>query len=668
MTDKTRISKDILWLLVLLGAVASVFRIWFGLGATTNLSDAVPWGLWKILNMVAGVALSTGGFTIGFLVYVLRIKRFKPLVRPAILIAFLGYGCSCVALLLDIGLPQRFWHPIVMWNEHSFLFEVFWCVLLYFTVTFIELCPTILARSPFKTLEAFLHKIVFGVVIVGISLSSLHHSSLGSLFLVTPQRLHPLWYSELLPLFFIISAMGAGMMVVVLIRIIYARLYDPEPVFGKMPDEKTRLVCSLDGSVKGGNGPSPVGRDIPMLRSLAIIAVSILGIYFAIKLIDFTISNTWGALFAGTWESWLLIAQMLLMVILPFLLVILPRTGNTPTGLGFAAFSAAAGMALQRLNVGIFGYFWDAKTVYFPSLIEWAVCFGVVAAAGLLFLFITENFSVFDEKWKERKATTGMFRASFDSISHVWNTVLRSGLQRVTLMAVFAIPIAWVVLYPPYANDDSTHTKVRPSLGLDTLRQELRIDGNRQGLFTDFSHEKHQQRMGGKASCWKCHHISMPQDASTPCSQCHRDMVNATLIFDHFSHMDAVAADQQLPGIHPENHSCVVCHPANQAKTPFNAKSCLQCHERDMGWTASDQASTCELAYACNYRQAMHHTCIPCHQREADSVGRPELGECSTCHQSLRARNQETPVLAESKLDNHLYNNKRRRYIGARPR
>ena len=229
--------------------------------------------------------------------------------------------------------------------------------------------------------------------------------------------------------------------------------------------------------------------------------------------------------------------------------------------------------------------------------------------------------------------------------------------MRVTLMAVFVIPIVWVVLYPPFASDDSTDTKVRPSLGLDTLRYGLRIDGNRQGLFTDFSHEEHQQRLGGKASCGQCHHISMPRDVSTPCSRCHRDMVNATLIFDHFMHMYAVAEDQQLPGRHPENNSCIVCHPANQAKISSNAKSCLQCHKQDMGWTANDQTFIGELAYACNYRQAMHNTCTPCHQQNAESVGRPELGECCTCHQSLRARNQETPVLVESKLDNHGYKN-----------
>ena len=202
MARSTRHVKDLLWIVALAGLVAAVFRLWFGLGATTNLSDAMPWGLWKVFNMVGGVALSTSGFTVGLLVYVLRLERFRPYLKPAILVAFLGYGCSCTALLFDIGLPQRFWHPIFMWNMHSFLFEVFWCVLLYFTVTAIELLPVIIERFRTEKIVRWLHRIAFGVVVVGISLSSLHHSSLGSLFLVTPLRLHSLWYSSLLPVFF----------------------------------------------------------------------------------------------------------------------------------------------------------------------------------------------------------------------------------------------------------------------------------------------------------------------------------------------------------------------------------------------------------------------------------------------------------------------------------
>jgi len=259
MVKSTRHIKDILWAIALAGLMAAIFRLWFGLGATTNLSDAMPWGLWKVLNMIAGVALSTSGFTIGLLVYVFKLERFRPYVKPAILVAFLGYGCSVTALLFDIGLPQRFWHPIFMWNVHSFLFEVFWCVLLYFTVTAIELLPIIVERFRSANIVRWLHRVAFGVVVIGISLSSLHHSSLGSLFLVSPTRLHPLWYSPLLPIFFILSAMGAGIMVVVLVRILYAYWYDPEPVFGPESTKIDGQTCVISDPLTGVRPKTPGG-------------------------------------------------------------------------------------------------------------------------------------------------------------------------------------------------------------------------------------------------------------------------------------------------------------------------------------------------------------------------------------------------------------------------
>ena len=302
MQNKIRIIKDILWFFVFWALIIAVFRMWFGLGATTNLSDEMPWGLWKILNMIAGVALSTCGFTIGFLAYVLNIEKFKPLVRPAILIAFLGYGSSCMALMFDIGLPQRFWHPFVMWNEHSFLFEVFWCVIIYFTVTFIEMVPNILERFKAKKLVHFLHKISIGVVILGISLSSLHHSSLGSLFLTTPLRLHELWYTSLIPWMFIVSAMGCGMMFLILVKLFYARFYDPESVFGNDIAYKTQMTCALDSEF-GKKIPRIFGKDMPMLSSLAVIASSILGVYLVLKVYDLFASGSINALAAGTWRA-----------------------------------------------------------------------------------------------------------------------------------------------------------------------------------------------------------------------------------------------------------------------------------------------------------------------------------------------------------------------------
>jgi Ni/Fe-hydrogenase subunit HybB-like protein len=469
VNNKLRHFKDILWFIAMFGLMAALFRIWFGLGATTNLTDAMPWGLWKVLNMIAGVALATSGFTIGFLYYVLKLKQFKPLVKPAILVAFLGYGCSCLALLFDIGLPHRFWHPLVMWNEHSFLFEVFWCVTLYFTVTAIELSPTILKRLGAEKISHWLHRIAFGVVIVGISLSSLHHSSLGSLFLVTPLRLHDLWYTPFIPWFFIISAIAAGMMFIIFTRIVYAYFYDPEPIFGDRLKQGRGETYS-PGEVGSSRQQVTAGPQLQMLQRLAVISASILAVYLVLKVGELIYSGSMQALLAGTWESWLFAVELFITALLPIVLVAIPQTRRSPYGLGVAAFSASTGLALNRVNVGIFGYFHDAVTPYVPSLTEWALSLGVVAAAALAFFAVAENFPIFDDRWRRREESLGFFSYSFDRLSHVWNTVLNNSLQRRTIIVVFAIPLAWIMLYPPYHPDAGETYSISPPIGVDQTR------------------------------------------------------------------------------------------------------------------------------------------------------------------------------------------------------
>jgi Ni/Fe-hydrogenase subunit HybB-like protein len=636
MSNRARGLKDLLWALALAGLVAGVLRLWFGLGATTSLSDAVPWGLWKVLNMVAGVAVSTSGFTVGFLVYVLRIERFRPLMKPAILVAFLGYGCSCLALLFDIGLPHRFWHPLVMWNHHSFLFEVFWCVTLYFTVTAVELAPVIFERLRAERTVRFLHKVAFGVVVAGISLSSLHHSSLGSLFLVTPQRLHALWYTPLLPLLFIVSAIGTGLMFVVLVRILYARWYDRDSVFG--PAAPARELIKLS-DVEPRDHPEPArGPDMPMLSRVAAIAGGVLGLYLVLQIVNLVVTGAWRALVAGTWESWLFALELLISAVLPVLLVALPRTRRSPYGLGIAAFSATAGLALNRLNVGIFGYFRDAGAVYFPSLAEWALSIGVVAAAGLAFLFVVENFAVFGDRREDRRVSPGMFRASFDSLSRVSKAALSGGVERTTLIAVLVVPLAWAAMYPPYAHP--ADPLVRPASGLDVLRTTLRIDGDQRGVWTEFPHADHQERLGGEEACRTCHHMALPEDQSTPCSRCHQQMVRPTLIFDHAYHRTAVAERELLGGLYPANHACAECHTAGDAKTAASAKHCLECHEKDTQW-AREYDHTAVLTRAVSYLDAMHENCIPCHEEEGAIQGRDTLGDCATCHPSLKPKTRD---------------------------
>jgi hypothetical protein len=163
---------------------------------------------------------------------------------------------------------------------------------------------------------------------------------------------------------------------------------------------------------------------------------------------------------------------------------------------------------------------------------------------------------------------------------------------------------------------------------------------------TEFPHDDHKDRLGGESSCQDCHHLSMPGDETTPCSRCHTHLVDPTTIFDHERHQTLVAEEEGFGGVFPENHTCAHCHTPGEAKTAENAKPCLECHEEHTGWTSEADDPSADLARAVSYLEAMHGTCIECHEKEAEKLDRPELRDCSTCHNSLGSRPVPTQVIA----------------------
>jgi hypothetical protein len=264
---------------------------------------------------------------------------------------------------------------------------------------------------------------------------------------------------------------------------------------------------------------------------------------------------------------------------------------------------------------------------------------GVLAAAALVFLFVVEAFPIFDEKWKERRVAKTRFVADFDRNSGVWRTALSSPLNRVSLVAVFALPIAWMSLYPPFVSGGTpADDVVRPPSAANADRSVLKIDGNHRSLAVIFPHKDHQERLGGDASCGRCHHVSWPSDRSTPCSRCHRRMEGPTEVFEHTSHFASVAEREKLAGWIPENRSCAVCHATGTPRGAASAKPCLECHKEDMAATREPDGPLA-LSEARGYRTAMHDTCISCHEQERERVKRPGLAECANCHEALRPRN-----------------------------
>ncbi|MDR3674714.1 MAG: polysulfide reductase NrfD, partial [Acidobacteriota bacterium] len=191
--------RVVLVIILALGAYSTYARFFHGLGGSTNLSNRFPWGLWIGFDVLCGVGTAAGGFTLAAVVYVFHLERFRPIIRPAILIAFLGYARVGSTMLFEVGRPIRIWYTLIFWNIHSVLFEVSWCVMLYVTVAALEFAPVILERLGWETPKKALKTVMLPLVFFGILLSTMHQSSLGSLFLIVPTKLHPYWYSPLLP-------------------------------------------------------------------------------------------------------------------------------------------------------------------------------------------------------------------------------------------------------------------------------------------------------------------------------------------------------------------------------------------------------------------------------------------------------------------------------------
>jgi len=361
-------------IIVLLGLIITFLRFTQGLGAVTNLSDYNPWGLWIGFDLLCGVALAAGGYVTSAAVYIFGLKKYHSAVRPAILTGFLGYALVVLALNYDVGRPWRLPYPfIIQQGTTSVLFEVGACVLLYLIVLFVEFTPSALEWLGLKKARNLILRLTMALTFLGVILSTLHQSSLGALFLIAPSKLHPLWYSQYIPVFFFVSSIIAGLSMVIFEGSLTHRYF---------ADKMDAIHLKEKEDVVFGFGKA---------------ASFVLAGYFMIKVFGIAMDNNWHWL-STSWGAWFLV-ELLGFVALPSLLY---ATGVREKNIGLIKWTAAwtvLGIVVNRLNVGLIAFNWHlpASERYFPHWMEIALSLFVVTVGLIVFRFIVTHMPILYE-------------------------------------------------------------------------------------------------------------------------------------------------------------------------------------------------------------------------------------------------------------------------------
>lgn len=376
----------ILLALTAIGMAVAGYRFLYGLAATTNLDQQHPWGLWIAIDVATGVALAAGGFTTAALVYVFHRERFHALARPALITAMLGYTFVGIGLMVDLGRYYNIWHPMMpsMWQGNSVLFEVGMCVMCYLTVLYIEFLPIVCerlvgnARFPrISRLAAAVNRLVnrtmFLFILAGVVLSCLHQSSLGNLMVIAPTKVHALWYTPILALLFLLSAIAVGFPMVIV--------------------ESTYASWSLR-----------LKPEMEALRALARCIPAILGVYLAFKMGDMLVRESFRYL-DGSAQSVMFLIEVVGGLIIPLVMPLIDRVRNHRWGMFVASLLIVLGVALNRVNVFLVAYHPPyAVRTYFPSLGEFAVTIGLASALILVYRVIVTYLPVIEHQEQARTA------------------------------------------------------------------------------------------------------------------------------------------------------------------------------------------------------------------------------------------------------------------------
>ena len=376
------------WVIVLVaialnGLAFLAMRFFFGIGSVTNLNDQFPWGIWIGLDVGAGVALAAGGFTTAALGHIMHRDKYEVIIRPALLTAMLGYTFVAMGVFVDIGRWYYIWHPLVMWNGNSALFEVGICVMIYVSVLYIEFLPIVTERfigrvnlpgflkrsnllvdGLLRKLDRGLDKTMFIFIIAGVVLSCLHQSSLGTLMVIAGPKMHPLWQTPVLPLLFLLSAFSVGFPMVIMESIAASKSFGLKP-------------------------------ETEVLSSLSKFIAPLLGIYLAAKLGDMFIRETFVYLAEVNSTSILFGVELVIGVIIPLRMFMSSAVRESVPGLFTASMLVIFGVVMNRFNNFVTAYNPPYATeAYFPSFGEISVTLGFVALEILIYRLFVKIFPI----------------------------------------------------------------------------------------------------------------------------------------------------------------------------------------------------------------------------------------------------------------------------------
>jgi len=603
--------------MVMLGFMAVGFafiavRFIFGIGKVANLNNQFPWGLWASIDIASGVALAAGGFTTGAIAYIFNRRQYHAVIRPALLTAMLGYTFVVLGLLVDIGRYWNIYSPMFNWNGNSVLFEVAICVMIYSNVLYIEFIPIWVERFKGKVnlpgimsglnniiekildiADGILGKVMFLFIIAGVVLSCMHQSGLGSLMLIAKYKIHPLWYTPILPLLFLLSALAGGYPIVTFESIIVSKSFNRRPEMEVL---------------------TPLAKYMPVM----------MGLYLAFKLGDMIVRGTYIYLFDGTYQTNAFVVEVLFGVILPFTLLLFKKVRHSPGWLFFASTLYVLGILMNRINVFIVAYTPPYKIVsYFPALGEIFITVGLIAGLMFLYRVFVFIFPVLGARPKEMAPMVLVFL--FLSIT-MWPFSQAQGSENYSMIK------------KPLLLEENVIPSIADAPKLTILSSPVINQYSDKYESVRFMHSKHANVL---KDCSICHHrisreegdkygepvtlakLQEMKEMPNSCASCHDHPFNPKQLHTpglkgayHQLCMDCHKESEQVPHVRgPILYSAMVRGPVVRILDTRAPTDCLACHPKKV----PDHKDLVKLEEEAD-ALAVTKNCLSCHENEGKAI------------------------------------------------